>query len=202
MPSLRRRVAAAIARGTALRDHGCARPRRVPRPRRDIYIEEKEARAAEGKAEELTRDSESRKQLLARAASLLERMKATKEQAAHTACIKIPKTVAQFRKDRNTAWKQLYKREAEALEGEMHAKRAKGRTKRSADPYARTRKAKQARKSTAYLAAAAAANAAETAASAALKRAREAAGMEADESGDDEASPQPAPAAHPAKKKR
>mmetsp|Transcript_32484 Transcript_32484/g.85275 ORF Transcript_32484/g.85275 Transcript_32484/m.85275 type:complete len:1051 (-) Transcript_32484:158-3310(-) len=165
------------------------------------YQQEKASRQAEGKSEELTRDSENRQQLLARAASLLERMDSTKQEEMRNMCIEIGKTAAQYRKDRRSSWELLYKREAKALEGEMRLKRESGRAKMTADPYGRARQQMAARKSAAYLATAAAAAVAAEKAAEALERAQEAANLGQDASDEDVASPNSSPTSSPRKKK-
>ena len=172
----------------AFREERCSEEMRVPKVSKaaqEKYLEDKQSRMAEGKSEQLVRDAVNRKQLRARARTLLERMKAVKQEKEITACAEIDKSAGKFASDRKVEWEKLYKREAKALEGELRTKRAKGRAKETQDPYARARKVRQARRAAAYLAAAEAAKKAKDKAAQALKQAKEGAGIDANESDED-----------------
>lgn len=114
------------------------------------YDIQRRSRADAEESEDLKHDSENRKQLLSRAATLLERMVAAEEKEARE-CPEIGLTASAFRKRRNLEWDKLFKREACALEGEMRAKRAKGRAKLNTDGYGRVRTLMRKRREASYL---------------------------------------------------
>lgn len=154
------------------------------------YVAAAANRAAAGEKEDLHRDSESRKQLLSRATTLLERMAVRAEVGAETVgtCDELGGiSVADFRKRRNLQWDLLFKREAKALEAVMVAKREKGRAKRPTDPFGRVRATMKARLQASYLEAAEKLVQAE----AAVEAAERAAAEEQGDASDDEAEPQP-----------
>ena len=169
------------------------------------FQEQQAERAADGKTEELERDSETRKQLLMRGESLLRRMQAANvEGSAGEECSHIGKTRADFRLAREQTWDLLATREACLLEAEMRAMRAKPAAKAQLckDPYGRVRSQMATRRTAAYLANALAANEAEDEAARAAEAARVLLMPTGDESDEDvPASPDASPTASPAKKK-
>ena len=122
------------------------------------------------------------------------------EERQEPACQEIGRGATAFRKRRNSEWELLYKREAKALDGQMRAKRKKGRAKMITDPFGHVREVKRARREASYLAKAQALADAQAAMAAA-----EAAFAAETGSGDDSDVEEDAPARkkpRPAKKKR
>ena len=109
------------------------------------------SRAAEGSSEDLSHDSQSRKQLVSRAQTLLARMMAAEERQ-QPECPEIGRDATAFRVRRNTEWELLFKREAKALEGEMRTKRKQGRTQLITNPYGHVRGLMKQRREASYVA--------------------------------------------------
>ena len=168
------------------------------------YEAERASRMAEGKSEELERDSDSRKQLVARGHSLLARMLKANEALTREPCSEIGQNPTEFRKGRASSWELLATREACTLAAEMRQMRqmpgAKARL--TVDPYGRVRSQMAVRKTAAYLAKAEALANAEAVAAAAATAAHDYLMPVGDESDVElPSSPDVSPPVSPVKKK-